>query len=138
MRTLLLACGNPLRGDDGAAHEALRLIPPTPHHAAKAVQQLTPELAAEIARFSRVVFLDADAAAEELIIEPLRATMPRSPFTHAATPEEIVALAGALFGFTGTAFVCRIPAGDFTAGESLGPGVLHLARDAARKVSDLI
>src|SRR5690349_25179273 len=105
MRTLLLACGNTLRGDDAAAHAVLDLIKPGANHMVRAVRQLTPELAPAIARFSRVVFIDADAEAKALAIEPLRSRAPRSPLTHAATPEELVALAGALFGFAGEAFL---------------------------------
>lgn len=138
MRTLLLACGNPLRGDDGVAHAALRLIEPSPHWSPRSVQQLTPELAEEIARFSRVVFLDADAESKALVIEPLRAFRPRSPLTHASTPEEVIALARALFGFSGEAFLCRIPAHDFTPGAPPAPGVLRSAEEAALQISRLI
>jgi hydrogenase maturation protease len=138
MRTLLLACGNTLRGDDAAAHAVLRLIEPGTNHAVRAVQQLTPELAQEIARFSRVVFIDADAGSKALSIEPLRAATPRSPLTHAATPEEVVALAAALFGFAGEAFLCRIPAQHFGAGDDPAPEVLQLAREAAVEIANLI
>lgn len=138
MRTLLLACGNPLRADDGAAHAVLRLIDPSPNCSLRSVQQLTPELAEEIARFSRVVFLDADAELKALAIEPLRAFSPRSPLTHASTPEEVIALARALFGFAGDAFLCRIPARNFTAGDSPAPGVLKSTQEAALQIASLI
>jgi Ni,Fe-hydrogenase maturation factor len=138
MRTLLLACGNTLRGDDAAAHAVLDLIAPTNHHVTRAVHQLTPELAAEVARFSRVVFIDADAESNTIRIEPLNTGPARSPLTHAATPEEVVALASALFGFTGQAFVCRIPAQHFDAGEAPAPDVLEFAREAASQIAGLI
>jgi Ni,Fe-hydrogenase maturation factor len=138
MRTLLIACGNTLRGDDAAAHAALDSIQPGVNHTIRAVQQLTPELAPEIARFSRVVFVDADAEANALRIEPLCATRPRSPLTHAATPHELVALAAALFGFAGEAFLCRIPARHFGAGEDPAPEVLQSAQEAALELAGLI
>ena len=138
MRTLILACGNPLRGDDGVAHAVLRLIEPSPHCALRSVHQLTPELAEEIARFSRVVFLDADAGSKALAIEPLHAFRPRSPLTHAASPEEVVALARALFGFAGEAFLCRIPAHDFTPGGSPAAGVLKSTQEAAVRIAGMI
>ena len=138
MRTLLLACGNTLRGDDAAAHAVLGLIPPTNQHATRAVHQLTPELAAEVARYSRVVFIDADAGSKALRIEPLQTGAPRSPLTHAATPEEVVALAGALFGFAGQAFLCRIPAQHFGAGDDPAPEVLRFAQEAAVEIANLI
>jgi Ni,Fe-hydrogenase maturation factor len=138
MRTLLIACGNTLRGDDAAAHAVLRLIEPGMNHKVRAVQQLTPELAEEVARFSRVVFIDADAGSKALKIEPLTTATPRSPLTHAVTPEEVVALAGALFGFAGQAFLCRIPALDFGAGDDPAPEVLQFAREAAVEIANLI
>lgn len=136
--TLLLACGNTLRGDDAAAHAVLSLIEPGRNHTIRAVHQLTPELAPEIARFSRVVFIDADAGSNALRIEPLSTTTPRSPLTHAANPEEVVALARALFGFAGEAFLCRIPARGFGAGEAPAPQVLQLAQEAAAAIAKLI
>jgi hydrogenase maturation protease len=143
MRTLLLACGNTLRGDDAAAHAVLDLIAPTSLHATRAVHQLTPELAPEVARFSRVVFIDADAESKAVRIEPLNAAPQNlisqgSPLTHASTPEEVVALASALFGFSGQAFVCRIPAQHFDAGEAPAPEVLQFAREAASQIARLI
>lgn len=138
MRTLLVACGNTLRGDDAAAHAVVRLIQPGLNHTVRAVQQLTPELAPEIARFSRVVFIDADAESNAVAIEPLRTTTPRSPLTHAATAEEVVALAGALFGFAGQAFLCRIPAQHFGAGGDPAPEVLQFAEEAALEIAELI
>jgi len=143
MRTLLLACGNTLRGDDAAAHAVLALIAPTEYHATRAVQQFTPELAAEVARFSRVVFIDADAESKAVRIEPLN-SVPRNlkslgpALTHTATAEEVVALASALFGFSGQAFVCRIPAQHFDAGEAPAPDVLEFAREAASQIAGLI
>lgn len=138
MRTLLIACGNPLRRDDGVAPEVLRLIASTPDRELRAVQQLTPELAEEIARFDRVVFLDADAGSARLTIEPLGATMPRSPLTHVSTPAEIIALSRALFGFVGEALLCRIPAREFSPGENLSPYALQFARQAAGELENLI
>ena len=121
LRTLLIACGNTLRCDDGVAHLVLRGIAPAPGCETRFVQQLMPELAQELTGFGRVVFLDADARCMNLVIEPLPALVSRSPLTHAADAGEIVALARALFGFTGEAFVCRIPARDFSPGGSLSP-----------------
>jgi len=144
MRTLLLACGNPLRGDDGVASAVLELIAPSPLHTQRAVQQLTPELAEEVGKFARVVFIDADAESKRLKIEPVRNAnrrapfTPAAPFTHAVTPEEIVALASALYGFAGEAFLCRIPAGNFSPGEKPEPGVLRCAQDAAAQIANLI
>lgn len=131
MRTLLIACGNPLRHDDGAAAEVLQLVAPDRECEMRVVHQLTPEWAAEIAGFDRVIFIDADAEGSRATIEVVRAAMLRSPLTHASTPAEIVALSRALFAFTGEALVCRIPARDFSPGEGLTADGGRMARAAA-------
>jgi hydrogenase maturation protease len=136
MRTLLIACGNPLRGDDGAASEVLRLLASTPDREMLAVQQLTPELAEEIARYDRVVFLDA-AVDANLTIGPLSAPVPWLPLTHVSNPMEIVALSRTLFGFTGEALLCRIPARDFLPGGNLSPYTLQFAQQAADELENL-
>jgi len=110
MRTLLIACGNPLRGDDGVAHEVLRSLEPAPDRELLSVQQLTPEIAAELARFERVVFLDADVSATTITIEPVSEALSSSPLSHWSSPAEIVALARGLYRFRGEALVCRITA----------------------------
>src|SRR5215471_13501794 len=58
---LVIACGNPLRCDDGVAwHAADRLRSRLPSTAQiMCVHQLTPELAEDISRADLVVFLDA-------------------------------------------------------------------------------
>jgi Ni,Fe-hydrogenase maturation factor len=148
MRTLLIACGNPLRRDDGAASEALRHLAQAPNRVLRSVRQLTPELAEEAARFDRVVFLDADAGAARVTIEHLGpgfgrgASLPRSPLTHFATPAEIVALSRGLFGFAGEALLCRIPARDFSlsanpGGADLSANTLRFARQAAAELENL-
>lgn len=142
MRTLLIACGNPLRCDDGVGPEALRLIAPAPDREFRAVQQLTPECAEEISGFDRVIFLDADADATHNLthaaIEPVSAIPSRSPLTHASTPAEIVALSKALFGFTGEALVCRIPAHDFSLIDHLTQHGLRLANETAARLECLL
>jgi hydrogenase maturation protease len=57
---LVIGIGNPLRGDDGVgwwlAQRAERWLPPSQ---LRAVRQLTPELASDIAAAARVLFIDA-------------------------------------------------------------------------------
>lgn len=118
-KLILLAAGNPLRRDDGAAHRALQLLAKDVPCETRSVLQWTPELAVEIADFETVVFLDADAEAEAVVIEPLRAPGGASPLTHWENPAEIAGLSAALYGFTGRALLCRIPASDFSHGEGL-------------------
>ena len=138
MRTLFLATGNTLRGDDGAAPEVIRMIRPAAGRQLRAVQQLTPELAEEMARFDCVVFLDADVAATEVKIEPVGSALRGPLLAHVATPAEIVALSRALFGFVGAALLCRIPARQFGLAGSLSPGTRTFAEQAAEKLESFL
>ncbi len=126
--------GNPLRGDDGAAAAVLRLIENAPSSELRTVHQLTPELAADLSAFDRVVFLDADARATTLAIEPVPAAIARPTLTHVSAAAEIVALARALFGFTGEALLCRIPAHEFTPGETISSDTAQFVKQAARQI----
>lgn len=127
MRTLAIAIGNPLRCDDGVAH---RLAASLRGCEIQSVLQLTPELAETIAAYAQVIFIDADAEAKQMCIEPVAELTGNPPLTHVSTSSETVALARALYGFSGQAFLCSIPAHDFSAGEGLSAEA-ELASEAA-------
>jgi hydrogenase maturation protease len=132
--TVLIAIGNTLRRDDGAAHRVLDLL-----GAVEGIRchQLTPEMAEEIAGAERVVFIDADIEPGEARIEPLDegSAIGRSP-THFVHPAELVALARQLFGFQGKAWLCHVPGEDFSDGEDLSP-VAEASATAAAKLLKL-
>lgn len=130
----MIASGNTLRRDDGVAHYVLTLLDGIEK---RAELQLNPELAQEIAAFEQVVFLDADAAAAEPQVAPIGEADASAPLTHHFSAEEIVRLARAAYGFTGAAWLCRIPAHDFGYGEGLSPEARHAAQRAAQLVVTL-
>jgi Ni,Fe-hydrogenase maturation factor len=131
---LVIAIGNTLRRDDGIAHHVSGLLTARTDVETRAVLQLTPEMAHEITRYDTVVFMDADVSAEQLLVEPVDAKPSLSGLTHVSRPSEIVALARALFGFSGEAFLCRIPMSDLSEGERLSWRTKRLAVSAARSV----
>jgi Ni,Fe-hydrogenase maturation factor len=111
---LSISIGNPLRGDDGVAHRVLDLLEPARDLIKRSVLQLTPELAYEIAQAETVVFIDADPTAREPRIEHIANRQPRgTPLAHSMTPAEVVYLAQRLYGFSGAAWVCHVPAARF-------------------------
>jgi len=62
--TLILACGNPLRGDDAVALHLARLLREQlagPEITVHSAQQWTPELAEPISRCDLAIFLDASS-----------------------------------------------------------------------------
>jgi Ni,Fe-hydrogenase maturation factor len=131
MRTMLIALGNPLRRDDGVAHAALDLMKDSADFVARHISQLTPEIAADFARYDAVVFLDADVGAKEILIEPVENAPSNAPITHVSRPEFVVTLSRGLFRFAGRVFLMHIPAVDFSLGEGLSRRAAISARRAA-------
>lgn len=135
MRAVLIALGNILRRDDGAAHRALELLGPVPDATIIDRIQLSPEMAEDIAEADTVVFIDADLEPGETRIEPVAGPVAfSSPLAHSMSPEEVLEMSRRLFGFTGQAWLCRIPAEDFSAGE----GLSDLAERNAQKAAGLL
>ncbi len=137
MRTVIIAIGNPLRGDDGIAHLIVDRLAARPGGiAVRHVHQLTPEVAAEIAEFDRVIFVDADPAAAGVLIQPLSPCPSAAAFTHVARPSDVIALAERLYGFAGKALLCRVPAADMSAGTTLTGVALARAEIAVDRITD--
>lgn len=135
---LLITLGNPLRRDDGVAHTVPDCLFCADEVESCPLLQLTPEVADDIAGYDIVVFIDADAGAVDLSIEPIEQPPPAPALTHVSRPAEIVELSRALFGFSGQAFLCRIPVDDFSAGEKLSRRASALAVQAAKKLDILL
>ena len=138
MSILLIAIGNSLRRDDGAGHRVIELLEPPPDVAVRSVFQLTPELAEDLASAGTVVFVDASVATDEVTLEPVPAGAGTTPISHSLAPGEVVALAQALYGFGGRAWLCHVPGFDFDDGEGLSPAAEANARRAAEKLRALL
>lgn len=144
--TLLLAVGNVLRGDDGVAARVLDHVLDRWGAGAGAqamtVHGLTPELAEAVASASAVVILDADVTAATVTLEPLpEATAGRSAsrvLSHSLTPTALIALARQLYGFTGAAWLCRLPARQLAYGTALSAVAEAAAGEGARQLRALL
>ena len=138
MQALVLAIGNTLRGDDGAAHYVADLLGAHAGVDVRRVHQLTPELAEEMAGARTVVFVDADTAATETRMERVTAAPRCSPVSHAMAPDELIRLAEQLYGYRGATYLCRIPAQDFTPHGTLSEATEASVREAAKLVTVLL
>ena len=125
MTVLIIGYGNPLRGDDAFGYRAAEELQASfiDHREAVVlpVHQLTPELAADIARSARVIFIDAAAEGEPGKLES-RPVMPVSggaAFTHSATPEGLLAMALALYGAVPPAVLYSVRGESFAYGAPL-------------------
>lgn len=135
MSALLIGVGNRFRRDDAVAHAVLEQFPDIE---SRSLFQLTAEVAADLVGHERVLFVDADLAAAEVAIQPVEERTCLSALTHVASPGDIVALSRALYGFSGDAFVCKIPAHDLAAGEGLSPECNLSARRAVTLLGQML
>src|SRR5262249_46784453 len=133
--------GNELRRDDGVGPRLARLVAAWDRTGVRAlaVQQLTPELAEDLAGAERAVFVDADASpGEVLVLRALRhAGGPGPRLGPFGAPRELLALTGALFGRQPTAWLLTIPVEDLRHGEGLSPTAERGLGAALRQVAAL-
>ena len=120
--TLVVASGNPLRGDDALGPVAGDIVTSwhTPGVQVRAIHQLVPELLADMKHVERVLFIDAglqgDAAFEACIIEPKKS---RRFFGHHETPANLLALMYELEGRIPKAWQVSISAHSFAHGAAM-------------------
>ncbi len=147
---LILACGNPLREDDGIgphlAEWAADRWRADPRIRIISRQQWTPELAADIATAHSVVFLDCsiDAAPGQVNLQPVQPAAPQFvPATHHSGATELLALARDLYNAAPQkALLLTVGAGSLTFAEDLSstvqaalPRAIHLLQTT---VQDLL
>jgi hydrogenase maturation protease len=133
--TLLVAIGNTLRRDDGAAHRVLELLELPAGVQTTSCHQLTPELSEEIGAADTVIFIDADVNPGSAKLEPLEPGAGLNPLGgHFLRPQELLAIAQRLFAFQGKAWLCHVPGADFGDGEGLSPMAEANARAAAQLI----
>lgn len=157
-RWLVVGLGNPLRGDDGLGARVVELL------AGAGVDTWaehgpTPELAERVARYSRVVFVDAaiddssgarelrgsregkgaDDPDEDIVLHPVitLGPAPTGLLGHALDVPTVITLARALFGFRGDAFVCALRAERFDEPFALTPAAEARAQRAAARLRTL-
>ncbi len=133
-RSLVIGIGNPLRSDDGVGWRLAEEV------GGLAVHQLTPELAAELLRVDRVLFVDAwqlpSAAAAQGRLRPrLCPLAPGSAgqtSSHRLEPAQLLALAFALYGARPAAAELLLPAREFAHGVVLSPALRRQLPQARR------
>lgn len=119
---LVIGIGNPTRSDDGAGHAVVfglsRLVPDGTY---RAVHQLTPDLAEDLAEADLVVFVDASVRATTLQLVPVEPT-PVAPGSHITTAGALLHLTELVYGRRpGAALQVEIPAYEMGFGEELSP-----------------
>lgn len=137
MTTLIYAIGNPLRRDDGVARRIMQLLGKGAW-VAHEPRELLPEMAEEVSAAARVVFVDADLAPGEVQIESVEPAGSPGLLSHGLRPCDLLSLARELYGFSGEAWLCRVPGEDFGEGEGLSPKAEAHAAKAAGLLAELL
>lgn len=127
-RVLIVACGNPLRCDDGLAWRAVeelhrRHLPQDVEIIAQ--HQLTPELASPVSQVERVLFLDAASHGQpgELRCEPVLPLHAPRAFTHNFSAAGILSLSQELYGKAPPAYIVSVGGECFDHGETISATV---------------
>jgi len=134
-RKLIIGCGNPLRGDDGAGWEvASRLAALIPDEAAQitTVLQLTPELAEPVSEADLVVFIDADQSGNPgtwRCDEVTQRSLSGNSIGHHFDVFDLLACSRTIFDASPRAFVVSLSAESFEFQDKLTPAVEALLPD---------
>ncbi|HTP68885.1 MAG TPA: hydrogenase maturation protease [Dongiaceae bacterium] len=145
MSSIILACGNSLRGDDGIApylaHRLYGLVR-EPDTAIVCSHQWLPEQAEDLSRATLAVFIDASLAvpAGEIQVQAVRvAGQLAGGLTHSVTPSTLMALARDVFGSAPeTAFLVTIGGSSFEHGTELSAPVRAAIPPALQQVNELL
>jgi len=148
-RPLVICYGNRLRRDDGVAWHVAEHLEGDPRCASVSLvccHQLTPELADDVSRASRVVLVDARAGGtpgtvDRAVVAVTDQRHGRPAWSHDLTPEGLAQLTLALFGRVPPMEVVSVTGETFALGEGLSAAVeaaTFVASEAvARAIEDL-
>ncbi len=129
-RVLVIGYGNPLRRDDGVGPRVARHIARwrRPGVTARALHQLTPELAADLAAVSHALFVDAGSSLERIETRRVEPRTQASSLAHTADPGRLLAWTQTLYGRRPEGCLLTIPIDDTDFGVCFSP----LARQGLR------
>ncbi len=139
---LVIACGDPMRQDDGVAWhvlEGLRMLRPRPGLPAfhlRHAPQLTSDLAEPVSRAAGVVFVEGrrSGAPGERRCEPTVPSAGANPLASPLTPQALLLYAEALCGRAPQAVVIGITGERFGPGDELSPAARRALPWAIRAV----
>ena len=141
-RLLIIACGNPLRCDDGVAWQAaeeIRRKLPSPAKIV-CVHQLTPELAEEASHADTVIFIDATHNGEpgEVLCQAISPDSTAVRFSHHLAPAQVLALCKQLYGAEPRGFLISISGECFDHGKGLSPAAMNAITQSVAEVDEVV
>jgi len=147
-RLLIVAVGNPLRGDDGVGwHIAEALRSGFPDSQVELVEivachQLTPELADRVRQARTVIFVDAalDLLPGQIELSAISASEGHhTKLSHALTPRVLLALTQELYGtLTAESFLLKIGGSSFEVSADLSEPVQRSIPAAVERIQQIL
>jgi hydrogenase maturation protease len=140
---LVIGYGNPTRGDDRIGWVVAERLAEEMQDARVQVlarQQLTLDLAADLSRVERVVFIDAAVVGTpgEIRVERIDpATLPIEAFSHQLAPAALLECARTLYGKCPEAYVVSVAGRSFEFGDELSARVEAALPEALTRVREL-
>jgi hydrogenase maturation protease len=139
---LVIGYGNPLRGDDALGPHLVEKIAALqlPMVRTKAVHQLLPELAAEIAKYACVIFIDAHRGPlpDGVLITSLEPSGSPVNFSHRVDAEGLLALTQDLYGREPSALFIQVVGENFEMHEGLSEAATMNAEEALRRIAEVV
>jgi hydrogenase maturation protease len=139
---LVIGYGNTLRGDDAAGPQVAERVASwgLQHVQARAVLQLTPELAESLAGAGLAIFVDAYPAAEggAVQVQPLEPSVAPDSLDHRGDPRWLLALARAVHGDHPPAWWLLVPGIRFELGEGLSSTAAGGVDAALRRITLMV
>lgn len=141
-RVLIIGYGNPLRSDDGLGwYAAVQLFRSAASREVEVLpcHQLTPDLADAVSRSETVLFLDSthEGAPGELRCNEIKAVEGHPSFTHHLSPQDLLGIAGELYGSFPHAWLLTICGKNFGAGETLSAEVARRLPELKARVREV-
>lgn len=137
---LVIGYGNELCSDDGVGPVIARAIAKREYDAVQVIvsHQLTPEMAEEIGRVDRVVFIDARVGNVGVEVQPLFPVLVRAGWGHSSDPCWLLGLTQVLYGRAPLAWLVSVGAEKLSLGSKLSHQVQKDLVDAMDRVAELV
>ena len=142
MRALVIAYGNPLRGDDGIAWRIANEMRSSVSDDIRilCVHQLMPELAEALSESEIVIFLDAEMDGEASLVRcrPIEPQSQPMRFWHHMTPGELLGLCARLYATKPLGFLVTVPGECFEQCDTLSDAAASAIPQALAALYQLI
>jgi hydrogenase maturation protease len=141
---IVIGYGNQLRGDDAIGQLVADTVAEWNfyHVKTKAVHQLMPELAEDLATVDAAIFVDACVATDEESLLKLESISPadscRIIMGHTSNPRSLLALTRALYDYSPHSWLISVPGINFELSDHLSPFAERGVAAAITQIEDMI